>query len=106
MRGGVGPGSQPLFQEAGRRRDRGPTGSDPAGGAAVLLSSPGCESKTFAEQFDGLTTRYAQDAAAGRDVRAHRGRAGHALELHEEAHRLCFTARSVNFPVSCEPVIT
>jgi organic hydroperoxide reductase OsmC/OhrA len=24
-----------------------------------------------------------------------------ALELHPEAHRLCFIARSVNFPVSC-----
>lgn len=23
--------------------------------------------------------------------------------LHEEAHRLCFIARSVNFPVRCEP---
>lgn len=31
--------------------------------------------------------------------------AGRALELHEEAHRLCFIARSVNFPVSCEPVL-
>jgi organic hydroperoxide reductase OsmC/OhrA len=26
-----------------------------------------------------------------------------ALELHEEAHRMCFIARSVNFPVSHEP---
>jgi organic hydroperoxide reductase OsmC/OhrA len=26
--------------------------------------------------------------------------------MAEEAHRLCFIARSVNFPVSCEPVIT
>jgi organic hydroperoxide reductase OsmC/OhrA len=34
------------------------------------------------------------------------GQANRALELHEEAHRLCFIARSVNFPVSCEPVIT
>ena len=23
--------------------------------------------------------------------------------LHEEAHRLCFIARSVNFPVTCQP---
>ena len=28
-----------------------------------------------------------------------------ALELHHEAHRLCFIARSVNFPVDCEPDI-
>ena len=34
------------------------------------------------------------------------GQADRALELHEEAGRLCFIARSVNFPVSCEPVIT
>ncbi len=34
------------------------------------------------------------------------GQANRALELHEEACRLCFIARSVNFPVSCEPVIT
>jgi organic hydroperoxide reductase OsmC/OhrA len=32
--------------------------------------------------------------------------ADRALELHEEAHRLCFIARSVNFPVGCEPVMT
>ena len=28
-----------------------------------------------------------------------------ARELHQEAHRLCFIARSVNFPVNCEPTI-
>lgn len=28
-----------------------------------------------------------------------------ALELHHEAHRLCFIARSVNFPVDAEPEI-
>ena len=27
-----------------------------------------------------------------------------AQELHHEAHRLCFIANSVNFPVECEPV--
>jgi organic hydroperoxide reductase OsmC/OhrA len=26
-----------------------------------------------------------------------------ALELHQRAHELCFIARSVNFPVLCEP---
>jgi len=26
-----------------------------------------------------------------------------AVRLHEEAHRLCFIANSVNFPVACEP---
>jgi len=28
-----------------------------------------------------------------------------ASQLHEEAHRLCFIASSVNFPVRCEPAI-
>ncbi|WP_409278495.1 OsmC family protein [Pseudomonas defluvii] len=29
-----------------------------------------------------------------------------AMRLHEDAHRECFIANSVNFPVSCEAVIT
>ena len=28
-----------------------------------------------------------------------------AQSLHERAHELCFIARSVNFPVSCEPQV-
>lgn len=28
-----------------------------------------------------------------------------ALQLHDEAHRMCFIARSVNFPVRHEPTI-
>jgi organic hydroperoxide reductase OsmC/OhrA len=31
-------------------------------------------------------------------------RAAEAAALHERAHELCFIARSVNFPVRCEPV--
>jgi organic hydroperoxide reductase OsmC/OhrA len=33
------------------------------------------------------------------------GDAGKAAELHHEAHRLCYIANSVNFPVACEPAI-
>ncbi len=33
------------------------------------------------------------------------GDAAKAKELHKEAHRLCFVANSVNFPVDCEPTI-
>jgi organic hydroperoxide reductase OsmC/OhrA len=33
------------------------------------------------------------------------GDAALALALHEEAHRLCFIANSVNFPVSIEPTV-
>ena len=29
-----------------------------------------------------------------------------ATQLHERAHRLCFVANSVNFPVLCEPVMS
>jgi uncharacterized cupin superfamily protein/organic hydroperoxide reductase OsmC/OhrA len=39
--------------------------------------------------------------AAGNDSDLARARA-----LHTEAHRLCFIANSVNFPVACEPEIT
>ncbi len=28
-----------------------------------------------------------------------------ARDLHKDAHRLCFVANSVNFPVECEPTI-
>ncbi|HTW73883.1 MAG TPA: OsmC family protein [Steroidobacteraceae bacterium] len=37
--------------------------------------------------------------AAGADVQR-------ALQLHERAHALCFIARSVSFPVSCQPAVT
>jgi organic hydroperoxide reductase OsmC/OhrA len=33
------------------------------------------------------------------------GDAALAARLHEEAHRFCFIANSVNFPVRCEPSI-
>ncbi|HEY0181523.1 MAG TPA: OsmC family protein [Rhodopila sp.] len=29
-----------------------------------------------------------------------------ATRLHHDAHRYCFIANSVNFPVTCEPIIT
>ncbi|OMC31157.1 peroxiredoxin [Mycobacterium sp. GA-1841] len=31
---------------------------------------------------------------------------GEATELHHEAHRMCFIANSVNFPVGAEPTVT
>lgn len=39
-------------------------------------------------------------------VTIERGETAKALELHHEAHRLCFVANSVNFPVECVPTIT
>jgi organic hydroperoxide reductase OsmC/OhrA len=38
-------------------------------------------------------------------VRISSGDPEKARKLHHEAHRLCFIANSVNFPVSCEPEI-
>ena len=32
-------------------------------------------------------------------------RVGEATELHHEAHRMCFIANSVNFPVAAEPTV-
>jgi organic hydroperoxide reductase OsmC/OhrA len=58
---------------------------------------------TMAEDSDGggeFTTVNLRPRAAITDP----GQAAKALELHE-AHRLCFIARSVNFPVTCEPVV-
>jgi organic hydroperoxide reductase OsmC/OhrA len=34
------------------------------------------------------------------------GMAEAAAKLHEDAHRVCFIANSVNFPVRHEPVVT
>lgn len=34
------------------------------------------------------------------------GRAQDAVALHEQAHKLCHIARSVNFPVHCTPSVT
>ncbi len=31
--------------------------------------------------------------------------AAKAIALHQEAHRFCFIARSVNFPVECQPEV-
>jgi organic hydroperoxide reductase OsmC/OhrA len=46
-------------------------------------------------QFVRVTLRPGSTVSAGDDL-------ARALALHEEAHRLCFIARSVNFPVDVE----
>lgn len=50
-------------------------------------------------QFTEVTLHPRVTITAGSD-------AARALELHEEAGRLCFIARSVNFPVRHAPVIS
>jgi organic hydroperoxide reductase OsmC/OhrA len=71
----------------------------------VVISYTDDAQGTMAEDEDGggefITVTLRPRAAI-----ADSGQANRALELHEEAHRLCFIARSVNFPVNCEPVIT
>jgi hypothetical protein len=57
---------------------------------------------TMVEEADGggrfteVTLRPLATLAADADLAV-------AQKLHEDAHRLCFIARSVNFPVACEP---
>jgi organic hydroperoxide reductase OsmC/OhrA len=48
--------------------------------------------------FVRVTLRPAIKVSAGNDL-------ARAIALHEEAHRLCFIARSVNFPVDVEPEV-
>ncbi len=47
-------------------------------------------------QFEEVTLRPRVTLAPGGDVEL-------AQRLHEPAHEKCFIARSVNFPVKCEP---
>lgn len=49
-------------------------------------------------RFEEAVLRPQATLAAGGDV-------ARALALHEEAHRLCFIANSVNFPVRIEPTV-
>jgi organic hydroperoxide reductase OsmC/OhrA len=56
------------------------------------------ESADGGGQFVEVTLRPAVRLAPGSDR-------GKANSLHEEAHKKCFIARSVNFPVKCEPII-
>lgn len=50
-------------------------------------------------QFDSVTLRPQVLVSATSGIQA-------ALALHDRAHALCFIARSVNFPVRVEPVVT
>ncbi len=79
MRHGVGPGSQPLRQDAGRRRHRRAAGDDLADRAAVLLHVPrvhGQDVRRAGRRADQpLRT---EDAAARGRPRADRGRARRA----------------------------
>lgn len=69
---------------------------------------------TVLAYHDDAAGTMAEDAGGGRFTQAvlrpvatlaAGGDAALARALHEEAHRLCFIANSVNFPVSIEPVV-
>jgi organic hydroperoxide reductase OsmC/OhrA len=76
-----------------------------AANGIVVISYTDDAQGTMAEGEDG-GGEFTSVTLRPRAAIADSGQANRALELHEEAHRLCFIARSVNFPVSCEPVIT
>ena len=59
----------------------------------IMVEEPG-----GAGQFASVTLRPRVRIAAEDGLRA-------ARNLHERAHEMCFIARSVNFPVTCEPVV-
>ena len=48
--------------------------------------------------FSGIVLRPRATIAAGSDARL-------AASLHEQAHRKCFIANSVNFAITCEPTV-
>jgi organic hydroperoxide reductase OsmC/OhrA len=50
-------------------------------------------------QFERVVLRPQVQVNAESDLRL-------AIDLHEKAHALCFIARSVAFPVSCEPTVS
>jgi organic hydroperoxide reductase OsmC/OhrA len=64
---------------------------DPAGGTMV-------ETATGDGHFTEVVLRPRVEVRPGSDL-------GKAERLHELAHRRCFIARSVSFPVRCEPTI-
>lgn len=57
------------------------------------------EESDGAGQFRSVTLRPRVTIGAGCDV-------DRAIALHERAHQMCFIARSVNFPVGCDPLVT
>jgi len=58
----------------------------------------------MAEQEDG-SGQFTRVTLRPRMTIADPARSAEALALHARAHHLCFIARSVNFPVECEPAI-
>jgi organic hydroperoxide reductase OsmC/OhrA len=76
-----------------------------------LCSNAGVTVASYEDEAEG--TMETESDGAGRFTRAtlrprvvlSEGSTDVARRLHEEAHRKCFIANSVNFPVTCQPVI-
>ena len=68
-------------------------------GAPAADDKTQTESQSEAGRFTSIVLRPEITLAAGDDIAL-------AHELHHRAHALCFIANSLNFPVSCEAVIT
>jgi organic hydroperoxide reductase OsmC/OhrA len=65
---------------------------------ATMLEDAGLEDAGGAGRFVSATLRPTITIRAGGDITA-------ARRLHLDAHEHCFIANSVNFPITCDPVI-
>jgi organic hydroperoxide reductase OsmC/OhrA len=76
-----------------------------------LCAEAGIVVTAYEDRAEGVMVEQGDGGGAFSNVTLHprvtirAGDARLAHELHERAHALCFIARSVNFPVGCEPVI-
>jgi organic hydroperoxide reductase OsmC/OhrA len=76
-----------------------------------LCSSAGIVVSSYVDEAEGILTvdrdgggRFTRATLRPR-VHVSEGSLELAHELHEAAHRKCFVANSVNFPVHCEPIV-
>ncbi|MFV8243265.1 OsmC family protein [Mycolicibacterium peregrinum] len=79
----------------------------------ALCAKAGIVVTSYSDRPDGTMSENAEGSGVFTDVtlRPHvtitdGERVGEATELHHEAHRMCFIANSVNFPVSATPTVT
>lgn len=76
-----------------------------------LCSTRGIVVTSYEDRAEGMLVLEADGGGAftGATLRPRvvisEGDADLAQKLHEEAHRLCYVARSVRFPVTCEPTV-
>ena len=75
-----------------------------------LCARSGIAVTDYEDEAEGTMVTDADGGGRFREVRLHprvviadAARQGDLAALHHEAHRLCFIAQSVNFPVHCEP---